>query len=441
MAGLRVSGKKHYLTGIDWIVHGFDYMNKRASAAGNMFQIVMELDGVPPEEEVRCSLERFSRKLPVLSGRTRRAYNLAPYWAMPSKKHRSALPFNVYHVQKGKDACAILESAANRPFRGKREHLAFHLICAGDKSYVAVTFDHRLFDAHGAEAFLRMFQQEWDQEEGCTWEFSPSEPAHLNQWRRKFAAGKRVNRAFLRLAENGRPRVLPLIPGLCGQGFKFKVVSFSEEQSRRILERADDEAGYLMVMPYTMALTVQILDGIFVSRGIDTGDYIVPVTIDTRPRGKLAQDMLFNHVSFFLFRIQAREAGEFSILLESIKEQMYDQVKAGLARDIWEASFLIRIVPLPILSRLMRTYFKGEVASFCFAFVGETGHTPSRFMGKRIERSYHMTRVPIPPGLGVLFQQWRGRLHAYLSYAQGLITEDEVNTIVNTLRERLGASS
>ena len=64
-------------------------------------------------------------------------------------------------------------------------------------------------------------------------------------------------------------------------------------------------------------------------------------------------------------------------------------------------------------------------------------HTPAPFLGKEVLRSYHMTRVPIPPGLGVFFHKSRGRLHAYLSYAEGLLREDEVNEILCDLRSRL----
>jgi hypothetical protein len=240
------------------------------------------------------------------------------------------------------------------------------------------------------------------------------------------------------LAENAPPRVLPLVPEASRQGYRFKVISFSEEHSRAILERADAEAGYLMVMPYTLALTVQILHGIFAKRGIDTGDYIIPVTMDTRRPRDVAEEAFFNHVSFLLFRIQAGEVDDFSLLLHSIKQQMYTQVKAGLPRDIREASFLLRIFPPRILSRLMKLYFKGELASFCFSFVGETEHTPAPFLGKEVLRSYHMTRVPIPPGLGVFFHKSRGRLNAYLCYPEGLLREDEVNVILRDLRSRLG---
>jgi NRPS condensation-like uncharacterized protein len=430
--------KRHYLTGIDWIVHVFDYMNKRATGVGHVFQIVMELDGVPAEDELRESLEGFVAKLPVLNGRTRRDYRLAPYWRTPLRAEKARVSLDVHDLEVGEDVFPLLERSVNTPFGDEREHLAFHLIRTGETSHVAVTFDHRLFDAHGAEAFLMMFQQEWEKRGACTWELRLSEPAHLSQWRRKFEAGKQVNRAFLRLAENAPPRVLPLVPESSKQGFRFEVISFNEQRSREIMERADEEAGYLMAMPYTMALTVQILHGIFEKRGIHTGDYVIPVTVDTRPPRNVAEEVFFNHVSFFLFRIQASEVDDFSVLLESVKQQMYAQVKEGLPRSLWEASFLSRIVPLPILSRLMRIHLKGEIASFCFSLVGETGHMATRFMGKEVRRSYHMTRVPIPPGLGVFFHQSQGRLNAYLSYAEGLLKEDEVNAILSDLRFRLG---
>jgi hypothetical protein len=264
-------------------------MDKAATGAGHVFQIVMELDGVPAEDELRESLGRFVGKLPVLGGRTRRDYRLAPYWKAPSRAERAGFSLDVHDLGAGEDVFPLLEEGVNAPFGSEREHLAFRLIRREETSQVAVTFDHRLFDAHGAEVFLKMFQQEWEKRGACTWELRLSESAHLTQWRRKFEAGRQVNRAFLRLAENGPPRVLPLDSEASKQGFRFEVISFSEQRSREIMERVDDEAGFLMAMPYTMALTVQILHGIFAKRGLDTGDYVIPVTVDTRPQGNAGE--------------------------------------------------------------------------------------------------------------------------------------------------------
>ncbi len=285
---------------------------------------------------------------------------------------------------------------------------------------------------------MSMFQEERAGNGTFSWASPAPEPAHLSEWRRKFEAGKRVNRAFLRLAESAPPRVLGMIGASGKQRFKFSVIPFSEQQSRRIMERADSEAGYFMLMPYTMALTAQILHGIFVKRGTDADDYLIPVTVDMRSPSEATERMFFNHVSFLWFRLRAREVEDLTVLLESIKQQLYDQVKAGLPQDICEASLPMRIIPLPILNYLMRVYFKGEVASFFFSFLGARKEPMTHFLGKRIHHSYHMTRVPISPGLGVFFQQCREGLNAYVSHAEGLLAEDEVKTIVEGLKSRLG---
>jgi len=437
MPSLPFFKTKPYLSGIDWIVHVFDYMNKRATGAGHMFQIVLELDGAPEKDELQQSLNQFIHKFPIVNGKTVRDYNLAPFWKIPSRAQGGSFPFKIYQLENHADIFPLLEQLANTPFSTDRDHIVFYLINTRGKSYVVAKFDHRLFDAHGAETFIGMFQQEWEEKGACNWKIPLFRSAHLSEWREKFGAGKQVNRAFLGLAENAPPRVLPLTHALSKQGFRFSVIPFNQKQSVEIMEKADDEAGYLMITPYTMAITVQILHDIFTKRGINKGDYVIPVTIDMRSQKTVAQEVFFNHVSFFLFRIQADEIDDFSILVEAIKKQMYDQVRSGLARRIQEASFLMRIVPLPLLSHLMRVYLKGQIASFCFSYLGETVNNLDRFMGKKVHHFYHMTRVPIPPGLGVFFHNTQGKLNVYLTYAKGLLNEDEVNSIVHEMESRL----
>jgi hypothetical protein len=223
-----------------------------------------------------------------------------------------------------------------------------------------------------------------------------------------------------------------------GEGFRFSVVPFTERQTREIIEKAEGEAGYLMAMPYTMALTVQALHAVFSNRGVHRGDYVIPVTMDTRPPRRRSEHVFFNHVSLLLFRLRASEADDPSLLLQSIKEQMYDQAKTGLARHILDASLLMRIVPLSTVSYLLKVYLKEKIASFCFSFLGDTGQMPAHFMGRRVRHSYHMTRVPIPPGLGVFFHHSHGRLNACLSYPESLLSQAEVSAILEGLTSRLG---
>ena len=435
MPARRGRAARCYLTGVDWIVHGLDCMSKRATGVGNTFVIVIEVEAVLREGEVREYVNRVTRKYPVVNGTVRRHYNLAPYWKMPSATRGAPAEINVHYLKRGADAAAVLEKAANTGFRRESEHLAFHLIITPEGSQVAVTFDHRLFDAHGAEAFLGLLQQEWENGGSVGWVAAVAQGANLNHWGRKLAAGKRVNRAFLRLG--GAGRVLPLARRPVLGGARFRVVSLSGEQSQGVMERAEREAGYLMAMPFALAVAVESLHGVFASRGTGAGDYVIPVTVDSRTAAKAAQEVFFNHVSFLMFRIRPEDVEVRSSLLRCIKEQMYEQVRSGLAQDIREASFLMRIAPLGVMSYVLRRYLKGEMASFCFSFLRETRQVMNRFMGTEVRRSYHMPRVPMPPGLGVFFQETRGALSVYLSYTEGVLAEGEVDTIVESLKCRL----
>ena len=444
MSIINFPSKKRYLTGIDWIIHVLDYITKKATGTGNTSQIVLELEGSPQEDKFRNCLDSLIKKYPVLYGRTSRDYNLAPYWKIFSKRQSGLLPVKVYHLEhiNHTDLFKLLEQKANLKFISNQEHVFFHLIYTKNKCYVAMTFDHRLFDARGAEAFLEMFQNQWENKDNTFCDkdiIVPAESAHLCNWRKKFIAGKQVNRTFLKLGENAPPRVLPLPASLNNRRFRFKVIPFDKHQTGLIVENAYKEAGYLMLMPYVLASAIWIMHKLFTKRNIKSGDYVVPVSIDMRPTDKVQQEVFFNHISFLFFIVRSDEADHFPVLIKSIKQQLYDQVKSELPRNFQEASLLMRILPLPILSNIMRLYLKGQIASFSFSNVGESAYKSSSFMGKKILNILHMPRVPVPPGIGIFFHQFQNKLNIVLSFLEGILSDEEANELIHTLQSRLGA--
>ena len=430
---------KRYLTGIDWIINTINYASKKKTGVGNMFQIVLQLEGALDETTLRECLNKFIKKFPVVNGRSTRDYNLAPYWKIYSKE--KMLPSNIKTYRLDDNAVfskvvSTLEQGINTSFNNVQDHIVFHLIHVGKTSFLAVVFDHCLFDARGAEVFLNMLQQEQKKKTDYSNKISLVESAHLCKWKEKFEAGKWVNRKRLQLSEN-KSRFLPL-HSVSGKKFKFKIISLDERQTSAIIDTAYNEAGYLMFMPYALGISIQVLHDIFTKRDIYTGDYIVPVSIDTRRAEKVAQEVFFNHMSFFLLRVKANEADNFPVLLQSIKQQVYDQIKSDLPANIEKASLLMRIAPLSVLNYLMRLPLKGQIASFCFSYIGESAYASPVFMEKKVHNIFHMPRVPIPPGLGIFFERFQGKLNVTFSYLDGILEDDEIDSIVHTLQSRLG---
>jgi hypothetical protein len=151
----------------------------------------------------------------------------------------------------------------------------------------------------------------------------------------------------------------------------------------------------------------------------------------------IKQEMFFNHVSYLFYQVPASEAGDREKTIMSIRNQMYDQIKSGLPKDVLKASLLTRIAPLPVLKKVFSIPVDGKIASFCFSHVGKCSYMFSGLMGAKINNIFHMPRVPVPPGLGFFFNYFNDRLNLVISYLNGLIQEDEAVMLETCLKEKL----
>lgn len=415
-------------------------MMKATTSAGNMSQIVFALGSVIDEAALRIRLNNFIKEFPVLQGNVTRDYKLTPYWKIPEKAETD-VNLNVYHAEgpaSGKDVLSLLGQSANTSFKNNNEHLAFYLIKDKQKSFFAMNFDHRLFDARGAEAFLNLFQRCLaDDGFSVSGDICFTSSSALTGWMKKFYAGRNVNRKIIALSKS-TPEALPLPSGE-KKSFRYRLVSFDADETKRIYDNAYNEAGYLMEMPYLLSVVIQTVHELFQGRARTASSYLVPVSIDMRPGKDAVQELFFNHVSYLFFQAQADGTDNLKGLINSVKQQMYEQVKAGFPSDLAEASLLTRIAPLPVLGKLLHLPLKGKMATFVFSYLGKNSQQPPEFMGAGIKNIFHMPRVPVPPGLGFFCNYFNGQLNLVISYLEGLVQNEEINMLEAGLRKRFGA--
>jgi hypothetical protein len=381
------------------------------------------------------------KRFPVVAGSVRRDLKLAPYWKIPPGVER-AVRLTVQRVDKqvfGPRFLHHLEQTANTPFQDDSEHLAFTLVTDGARSVLCMTFDHRIFDARGAEMFLDLFQQDVNSgADAATGDLVFTSSAALSQWSKKFLAGRSVNRRIIGLSKS-TPMALPADRHGNGR-YRYRLFSFTEQETADIYERAYTEAGYLMESPYLLAVIIQGMHDLFRSKQATGDSYLIPVTMDLRPGLDPMQEIFFNHVSYLFYQIPTGEAGDRKGLITLLKQQMYDQVKSNFPRDLAEASLLTRIAPLPILGKLLRLPMNGKMATFAFSHLGKSSYRHSVFMGKRIESLFHMPRVPMPPGIGFFSNYFNGRLNLVLSHLDGLLKDTDVVMIEQGIRRRFGVA-
>jgi hypothetical protein len=410
---------------------------KEATGAGNVSQIVLLLDSPPDEHHLRKCLDDFVGAFPVLAGKVARDFTLAPYWKIPATMERKVVC--TVHSVAGDDSEEnfLAEVTADRgsSFGHDDGHLAFRLYVGTSRHAVSMMFDHRLFDARGAESFLALFQESL--ESGPAAEvLTFSSSAELSRWQKKFQAGKNVNRRMFELFPSD-PLTLPL-PERHDRGFRYRLLAFSEAETRLIYDRAYRDAGYLMESLYLLAVITQSMNDLFTRRNVAGECHLVPVTVDQRPGLDTVQEIFFNHVSYLFYRIPLEAGNDLPGLVALFKQQMYDQVKSGFPRDLAEATLLTRIVPLTLMGRLLHKPFKGKMASFVFSHLGKSYYNDPEFLGSGVTNMFHMPRVPAPPGLGFFSNYYQNRLNLVISWLDGLFTEAELHSLEHAIRSKLG---
>ncbi len=439
--GLRIPWcpTRRYLTGTDWLVGMFDHVLKRSSGTGNTSQIILELEQSLPLQEFQDALERFAAHFPVLRGRARRDWNLAPYWKIPDDISPPRLRVHALPLAPGTlraQTLAALADATNDPFRDDTEHLVFRWAGADRAGgFLGMQIDHKLFDARGAELFLRAFQNAvgGTEEEAIFRVISLVEPARLDRWKEKFAAGRRVNRTLLAL----RSASHPLLDWSRVRNYRtaFRFHTFSPEQAVRICESADRTAGYLMLFPYLFAAGVRSFHRVFSQQGIRVPDYIIPASFDRRPAGDAMRHLFFNHVSFVFFRIRVEDIPDTQRLIRSVQMQLYENRRAGLLEDYEVALDPMRILPLPILAWLARLPLRGQFGSFAFSYVGQAAFDSPELFRIRVRNLLHAPRVPAPPGLGFFFNQYHNTFNLTLSYLPDAFPETAADAWMNSMAQ------
>jgi hypothetical protein len=435
---LPFSKSKRYLTGIDWALGALNDMNRRSTGGTNDSQIVLELDGVFDVAQFRSALEDFVRLFPVLGGTVARDWNLAPYWRLPRRGRVPSVTVEEQTVSE-EDLLPALALNANAGFPDPATHLAFRVLHVGTRRhFVALHFDHCLFDAHGAEAFVELFHSRYRGED-CQERLASlalTEPAHLCDWKRKFEAGKLLVRLLRRFSET--PLVtFPRPPRLKGRAFKFALLEFGAAESGAIVDRAYREAGFLMFMPYALATVVGALEAVRRRKGVAGRDYLASVSVDMRTPDTAAAHLFFNHVSFMFFGVPVAVAADRRQVTEIVRTQMYEQIKSGFPRAMAESSMLMRILPMSVLGRLMRRPLRGEFATLGFTCVGKGGYAPGMFMEARVVNLFHMPLVPVPPGLGLVVNQFGNRMNVVLTYLDGMLDDEDVRGITDDVRRGL----
>ncbi len=439
------SSRKRYLSGADWCVTALSQGTVEMTGRRCIFQIAICLAGIPDFGTVEAAFRSYCDRFPILWGTASRCWCLAPFWKIPDAPDRMRPVPVARHTleENGARQTAMvrwIETLTNQHAAqdGWRVALDFGQI-GTDNSVLVFSFDHCLFDAAGAETFIQLFLEDVNGT-ACDVDFPSARltaPAFLDQWCRKFRSGQKINRMMRRLAE-GATAWLALPQNAAQKPFRFRMTTFTEDEIRRVRERAYSVAGYLMFMPFALASAASAFRPFFMRQAGENAHFVVSVSTD-KPKtvAVRTRHFFFNELSFLYFRFPVAGASDRNALAGLLRDQLVSQVREEIPSAIEDANLLMRILPARQMWRFLMRFYRNRLASFGFTCLGESSVKALSVLGCAIQNITHFPVIPTPPGVGLVLNPSRGACQAVLSYIEGVFSDEEADEIMNGFRQWL----
>lgn len=412
----------------DQFTLAMDHEIRKSGLAGNFCGIVLELDGVADENEIARRCRDFPRKFPRATARLQqhgRQYEWVPL-------ENQSLPFHRHDLHSSETGEVELEQVLNRilnkpdpPFEAPPFEI--YLIKAREKSHLIIRWFHPACDAKGAELiFHHLFQDD-------TAEQKPVD-SPLDRLLERWSLWKKIKfiiKARQQIHQLDRhSTILPAAKPVAPDGLKTRLVRFDEQQSKKILEQARRHAGLTGTSLYFIGCMMRAME----QAGSSKGDaYCVPYAMNIRKRKSL-YPVFGNQVSFLFAQagrdiVKSRER-----LFSHLREQNKTAIKQGLDHAMLALMQTARWLTLERHGAIVRNRPDGrERSSFWFSFTGGMEPDPVSITGCPITGMYQFSQLTAPPSLGLLVNNYQGRIVLSYNYIQNQFTPVWIDKLVQTM--------
>lgn len=415
---------------------------RRSGMQGNVCCAVMHLDRGFDVDRLRrrvaespifnwLARARMVRPLPFLP----------PVWRVTSK------PGEIFFELDEKDAEMETSWSPPKVVTERRLHaerdpgVAFDALRHADgTSHLFFSWNHTHFDATGVDFLLNHLNANSESNGSASLKdfISPKQINGLpmNQWwpNAQFAHG-----SMRWLGESGKEPLFtpePPAPRSKSRRNHRRRIHFTVEETARIAERCAKITGGFRRAHFYLASCVQALHSIAVQRGDKDGAYLIPVPHDTRRHG--AKGPIFsNHLSILFYRVEAKQAGRITDIIEELSKQMTIQIRERFPESCMAALNMFKVLPPRFYVKQLGKPTRGKIASLSFSDSGEVCPGMTEFCGAKILDVTHLIPCWSSPGVTMLFLQFAKRLSIVLSCVDDCISVAEADSIERDLRRVL----
>ncbi|MBW1897888.1 MAG: hypothetical protein JRI61_02375 [Deltaproteobacteria bacterium] len=308
---------------------------------------------------------------------------------------------------------------------------------------IVMTWVHALMDAHGAEQFLSMIGNPGVAEKAIEETSEKSFPkrsqnsvAEKSNDEKKWPMAQKSFDHIDRLALNPPVSLFSRFHNFSKSRQNYQVTFFSSEETKQILKLAKKTCGLFNESTYFAASTMCDLKDLYRSKSVKSNSYVLSMPVNLRKKGTYLP-VFSNQSTSLLYSFKEDELLDFKTVVKHFKSQTQDAVKNDLIKANVSVMELSRFLPTWFYIKKVKQAMKGEIASLIFANPGPVYSGLSDFMEEKVDYLHHLPMIVTPPGFGVLFYQFSGKLYITIVYTEGILSREEAEGFLNGIRIHL----
>lgn len=438
------------LNGMDCLMTAFDYHMKKSGFAGNLAQMVLKLPVQIAESDFRERILHLVQQFPIIHAPSRRNFfTRLPYWEIDPDRSTAFPGITAYHLESDAensgDFSTLKKKLFNLPLQPEKgEQIRFDLIYfAGGGMEIYMTWVHALMDAQGAEYFFSMIGNPGLAEDA--FQFESSRKIAASKTRRKpkktDSADRwgKIRQSFDHIDEialNPPVSILSRLPETAKSSQEYRIVSFSRNETRSIMELSGKRCGLFNESTCFAAAVMCELKKLYEKKRVPSGNYVLSLPVNLRKKGTCLP-IFSNQSTSLLYSFHADCLTNFSSAARHFKEQTQRAIRTGLLDANVAVMEVSKFLPAWFYIKKVRQAMKGEIASIVFANPGLVHGSLTEFMGIPVDDVRHMPAIIAPPGIGVLFYRFSQRLNITFVYTEGILSREEKEEFQQGIRSHL----
>src|SRR5690606_6003486 len=146
-----------------------------------------------------------------------------------------------------------------------------------------------------------------------------------------------------------------------------------------------------------------------------------------------------NHMAVYTLLITAEELAELKTATRALYRKYADFMRRKLPGAMDALMRLMERCPSRLYNLPAFLYLRGELCTLFHSHTGTFAPGLETLAGCRVTNGYHVPSVSSPPGVGMFFSEFAGRLTLALTWKEGCFAPGELDLLKRTLAGDLGA--